>query len=161
MERGIHNIEQPVFRMTYVSRASRRLEAADLEAIAAVAKKNNTALGVTGMLVECAGEFLQILEGEAAVVQQLYDKIERDPRHINVSVIEVEEEADRQFGPWAMGCFCFRPEDLPEGFFFEHAGGKARLRCDMMLRANDMLTTFQRENRQAGAGASFATLVSA
>ncbi|MBX2854064.1 MAG: BLUF domain-containing protein [Rhodobacteraceae bacterium] len=161
MERKINSGEKPVFRMTYVSRAAWRLETVDFEAIAAVAKRNNTALGVTGLLVECAGEFLQILEGEAAIVRQLFDKIEHDPRHVDVSVVEIEEDVVRNFGAWAMGCFCFRPEDLPQGFFFERVDGQPRLRCDMMLRTNDMLTTFQRENSQAGSGASFASLVTA
>ena len=46
----------------------------------------NPASGVTGMLLYGNGTFLQALEGDEKVVADLYGKIEKDSRHIDVKM---------------------------------------------------------------------------
>ena len=147
--------ERSVFRLSYVSRAARSLTPESFDRIVEAAQQNNERLGVTGFLIECAGEFLQVLEGDKNVVQGLFDKIKDDPRHLDVTVIATETAAGRNFGDWSMGCFLLKPEDLPEGFFFEEEGGRRRLRGDAFVRVDDLLETFYRENHDAGMARRF------
>lgn len=147
----------PVHRLTYASRAARPLSAEDLSAVALSAQRNNVRLGVGGLLIFCAGEFLQVLEGARATIEALYLAIERDPRHRDVTLIASESAPDRLFPDWSMGCFLAQPEDLPEGFFFAPRADH-RLRLDALARAEDMLRAFYREARGAGLAHRFQPL---
>lgn len=145
-----------IFRLTYVSTTTTPCSEENLEAIAQASKRNNSKVGVTGVLIACGDEFIQILEGDEAQVRALFEMIADDPRHANVSVIATTFERQRWFSDWSMGCFYFRPEDLPDGFVFESKNGSRRLRPDAFSRCNDVLETFYREYRAGGAGGGFA-----
>jgi hypothetical protein len=95
---------QQVFRLVYRSH-SRIAEAdrvAELGAIFTSARTNNKRLGVTGALVITEDAFAQTLEGDEAVVRELYEHIRADPRHESVTLLEEEAVAERLFGRWAM-----------------------------------------------------------
>lgn len=149
---------RPVFRLSYVSEASRRLRLADFEQIAAASKRNNTALGLTGMLAQCAGEFLQLIEGDRDLVMRLFETIEADPRHRNITVVATETAAEHAFADWSMGCFLLEPEQLPQGFFFDPSKGRHVLRPDAFKRVDEVLASFYREHREAGMAEAVATL---
>lgn len=106
-----------VHRLVYVSAATEPFSDTDLAELLAVARANNAARDVTGMLLYHDGSFMQVLEGEQAVVQAVFDKIEHDPRHTNAMILLREDVEERTFESWAMG---FLPTasraDLPEGF---------------------------------------------
>ncbi len=89
-------------QLLYASSTSRDLPHAMLEDILAVARRNNAQLGVTGMLLHIDGGFMQVLEGEAAVLRPLYDRIAADKRHWQAHVI-FDRAAPRIFGNWTMG----------------------------------------------------------
>lgn len=89
-------------QLVYISQAIRKMSLEDLNAIQRVAKANNEPLDVTGSLFYNGGWFLQVLEGPAATLQQLYQKIEGDPRHKNSRVLYNEPAAFRTFGRWSM-----------------------------------------------------------
>ena len=55
--------------------------------ILAKSRKNNARLDVVGGLLFGDGYFLQCLEGDLRIVQNLYSKIENDPRHRDVTVL--------------------------------------------------------------------------
>ncbi len=65
--------------------------------------RNNTGKGLTGMLLHGNGTFLQVLEGEEAVVEPLLAVIERDPRHTNMKTLHRETISSRQYSDWSMG----------------------------------------------------------
>jgi hypothetical protein len=46
---------------------------------------------------------MQVLEGGRAAVNELYNKIVRDPRHTEVLLLHYEEVAERRFSGWTMG----------------------------------------------------------
>jgi len=58
---------------------------------------------VSGMLLYVDGSFFQVLEGEEATLEALYQKIVADPRHARVTRIIQEPIARRDFGQWTMG----------------------------------------------------------
>ena len=77
-----------IVRLTYASRLKKPLGHAALENIMNVSRRNNRKLGVTGALCSSPRGFLQILQGPAEAVNELYNRIVRDPRHSQVPLLE-------------------------------------------------------------------------
>ena len=94
----------PVFRLIYRSRSKLASEdrAAELGSIFTVARRNNKGLGITGALLITEHAFAQTLEGDEHAVRELFERIERDPRHESISVLEEVNVDGRVFGRWAM-----------------------------------------------------------
>ncbi len=86
----------------YVSLASRELTAEELAQLLDKARAHNAANGITGMMLYHRREFLQLLEGEQAVVQALYDRIAADPRHQQLRKIWDGPIRERGFPDWGM-----------------------------------------------------------
>ena len=90
-------------QLVYVSLATRPLPTSELVTLLQRARAHNATLGVTGVLLHQAGSFFQVLEGEPAVVDALYDKIGKDPRHRHVVLLLRQADVPRNFGDWSMG----------------------------------------------------------
>ena len=106
-------------RLLYVSGATRPMSDADLDDILRASRANNGRLGVTGMLLWADGAFIQVLEGDAATIARLLDRIRRDERHRNVMVI-LEQRVDRRvFGAWEMGYKKLDPARRDDQALFE------------------------------------------
>lgn len=89
-------------RLLYVSRAMAPF-AGDTEAILAASRKNNSAIGITGILCHGGNLYLQAIEGGRNAVNKLFCKIMCDPRHHDVVVLDYEEITERRFSGWTMG----------------------------------------------------------
>lgn len=89
-------------RLIYASRGTDALTAAEFEKILEVSKRNNAKVGVTGVLLFSAREFLQCLEGSREGINQTYARIVRDPRHSDVQILDYREVDRRMFGEWGM-----------------------------------------------------------
>lgn len=101
---GAAGASQPTFRLIYRSHS---LVPGDqtrevLGEIFTTARRNNKRLGVTGALVISDDTFVQALEGDEAVVRDLYATICNDPRHDELTVLEEQLVEGRIFGRWAM-----------------------------------------------------------
>jgi Sensors of blue-light using FAD len=92
-----------LIHLIYASVATRRLAEHDLAQLLQVARERNAQLGLTGMLLHADGSFFQVLEGPADVVQGLYQTIEADTRHAQVTRIISEPIPRRYFSEWSMG----------------------------------------------------------
>ncbi len=103
-----------MIQLTYISSAAHPMDTAALVGLLQTCLANNRRDGVTGMLVYGNETFLQTLEGEAAVVDPLYEKIARDPRHGNVKSFVRREIDTRQYSDWNMGFKRIADEDLSE-----------------------------------------------
>ena len=88
--------------LIYASTAVHSLNANQLFLLIEDARAKNQRLGVTGILVYMSGRFLQVLEGEAAVIEELYATIELDQRHREVTRIIFESISKREFRDWSM-----------------------------------------------------------
>lgn len=64
------------------------------------AQTRNQALGLTGILLYDRGTYFQWLEGPPEGLNRVWDSIERDPRHRNISVLRNEPIGDRLFDGW-------------------------------------------------------------
>jgi len=66
-------------------------------------RERNEQLGVTGLLLYDSDYFFGYLEGEAQLVQRLYDTIAIDKRHHDVRLLLHGALAKRRFDRWMMG----------------------------------------------------------
>ncbi len=66
------------------------------------ASGNNSANGITGLLVLAGNVFIQVLEGSAADVTRLFGLISADKRHRQVELITFEPTTARLFDEWGM-----------------------------------------------------------
>jgi hypothetical protein len=64
------------------------------------------------MLLFSGGAFFQVLEGERAVIEPLFEKICTDKRHCRANKIVLEPIADRAFAAWTMGHSGLGPKEL-------------------------------------------------
>ncbi len=88
--------------LVYVSSATRDFSVAELSAMLATFRENNARHGITGLLLYKDGHFMQVLEGEAEPLAELFRRIARDPRHKGVITLLEQEVAERSFGEWSM-----------------------------------------------------------
>ena len=87
----------------YASASTINFTKDEITELLAIAQRNNSNLGVTGMLLYEDGSFFQVLEGERHVVSVLFKKIARDKRHSKVIKIIQEPIQERLFSDWTMG----------------------------------------------------------
>ena len=93
----------PLYQLIYTSGATRELKDMELARLLLAARSTNAARDVSGILLYYAGSFLQVLEGEREVVEELYDRIKKDPRHERVRTLLQRTVEKRQFRDWSMG----------------------------------------------------------
>ena len=100
-------------RLTYISKFSHSLSRQEIEEIGIVSQRNNQRLNITGVLLTYQGIFFQILEGEEDLIESLYEKILKDPRHHDILCLKNEEHiTSRSFPDWSMQLI-FLEENLP------------------------------------------------
>ena len=92
-----------MIRLLYISTSRQRPTPADLADILRTSRRNNAAVGVSGLLIVGGRRFLQALEGPQDAVMATYHRIAQDPRHYAIVQLTCETIAERQFGDWAMG----------------------------------------------------------
>ena len=88
--------------LTYTSLASFDLQASDLEAIHRTARETNALDGITGLLIFNGTHFLQIIEGAPNAIDELVEKLRRDPRHSGLEVRDERDISERSFRDWSM-----------------------------------------------------------
>lgn len=88
--------------LIYLSRATQPFSEAALLDLLQYARHHNTQHDITGILAYGNGQFMQVLEGEQAVITALYEHIARDPRHDNLVRFADKPIAQRSFTDWSM-----------------------------------------------------------
>ena len=74
----------------------------ELSSILEIARRKNAEQGVTGALLYNAGIFAQVLEGPKPAIEKVFERIQRDERHGEVTVLELSESETRDFAEWSM-----------------------------------------------------------
>jgi hypothetical protein len=132
--------------LVYVSVASHDMTDDDLKEILKEARDFNEPNNVTGMLLYRDGFFIQALEGEAEVVEPLYERIAEDPRHAKVLIVHKTEIDERSFSDWSMGFNKITDEaaNQVEGFtsFLQNPGDMSFF-TDHPSRATFLLDAFK------------------
>ena len=75
---------------------------AEIEDILSAARRNNAAYGITGALIFNSGMFAQVFEGPRGVIETIFERIQRDPRHGEVNILAFEPTTRRVFPSWSM-----------------------------------------------------------
>ena len=101
-----------IYQMIYSSQAKTPMSIAGLEEILVDARAGNEKRQVTGVLVYVDGVFLQILEGEEAVIRGLVQSISADSRHTDLKVFYEREVSDRTFPDWRMAYLSATPQQM-------------------------------------------------
>lgn len=90
--------------IAYVSRA--RIDEGDFDGamhdIIEAAQRNNAADQITGVLVTSGCHFLQVLEGPVDPVRELMAKLQADPRHSDIRMIDDCLVRHRRYPDWSM-----------------------------------------------------------
>jgi Sensors of blue-light using FAD len=116
-----------------------------LSSILIAARHFNKRDGITGALICRDDVFLQLLEGEPALVEALYGRIQRDSRHIDIATLVSVKVDARIFPEWDMlhdpaRSWLWTPGEVSDGAV-RHAGPAA------------LLGVFTRVARETGEGA--------
>jgi len=134
--------------LTYTSLARLDLDSSDLEDIHRTARELNALDGITGLLVFNGTHFLQIIEGAKNAIDDLVERLRRDPRHSGFEVRDQHSIDARSFPDWSMelvrvsaSYFPARdtiadrlPETVPEG-----------IRC-RLFRMTELISTMSFED---------------
>lgn len=105
-------------RATFASSPGGRGVDPNVARILAKSRANNRQQGLAGVMVFGDGCFFQCLEGDAATVDALYAKLERDDRHTDMVLISRCEIAHHSFSDWSMKYVTI--EKALERFLQEH-----------------------------------------
>ena len=92
-----------MIQFIYVSSAVKPFTNDELLQLLDKARENNEKLGITGMLLYKAGDFMQVLEGDDTAVRWLSSRISKDPRHRDVKALIDGPATEREFPDWSMG----------------------------------------------------------
>ena len=74
-----------LYFILYSSHSKKQFTIQELSGLWKKFVKNNISLGVTGILIHLNDRFIQLLEGEKTIVEELYEKIVKDERHNDVT----------------------------------------------------------------------------
>jgi hypothetical protein len=90
-------------QVLYASRAAASVTEFDVRNVLSVSRRNNRRADVTGCLLYSGRHFIQVLEGDAEVLDRLVARIANDPRHDGVQVVVDQTVTARRFPDWSMG----------------------------------------------------------
>ena len=95
--------ERLLFNLVYASTVTDGVSSADVDDIISESHRNNSLVGITGILVLGSGVFFQWIEGPKEQVMSLVKLIETDRRHELMTVLSTDEEIrERIFPSWDM-----------------------------------------------------------
>lgn len=99
---GLKGASSSLFFVIYASSATMPMTPEEFEAFRKRVVANNRAQGVTGCLLYQDGHYLQMLEGREEVLAVLIERIRRDSRHRDVTVVMQGPIKHRVFRDWGM-----------------------------------------------------------
>ncbi len=97
------DVDDALFTLLYVSKLATG-GAREVAEICLQSRNNNERDRVTGVLVFDGHAFCQFVEGPGAAVSALLERLERDPRHLNMRVLQFGRSPwPRRFTSWRLG----------------------------------------------------------
>ncbi len=95
--------------LVYVSKAERPMTHEELAKLLDQSRDYNQKSGITGLLIykyaadDDRAFFMQLLEGDKAMLDATFERIAADRRHHTKVILEEGEIAERSFPDWMMG----------------------------------------------------------
>ncbi|CAN1530493.1 BLUF domain containing protein [Methylophilaceae bacterium] len=109
--------ENNFFQLIYTSVPSQQLNDQGLFDILIDAQKYNQQAGVSGFMLYSPVKIIQLIEGDEANVNKLFQKIQTDPRHHSVST-QHHGFADKRCMPFLGMGLCYMEELAPNAHQF-------------------------------------------
>jgi hypothetical protein len=134
-----------MIRMLYVSTAAGPVTTAVTGTILRSAQAHNAANGITGVLCQGHGLYLQVLEGQRPAVEALYARIQLDKRHTKVEQRHLEDITRRRYGKWSMAHVDWAPlsiatnENSPGFDPYAASGEQVMAQIDALIAAGKEL----------------------
>jgi len=129
-----------LIRLLYISRATGAITTTVTGSILESARVHNRVAGITGVLCQGQGLFIQVLEGERSTANRLYNTIIKDKRHQDVELVAIDEIQERKFPNWSMAHVIISESDPiiqlkhPEFDPFEASGAQLSSLIDDLLK---------------------------
>ena len=82
----------------------------NLAVILSESQRNNERSGLTGALAAHRDRYIQVIEGQPEVLDGLLRRLESDPRHKDIRLIDREPVESRMFADWTMASARVTPE---------------------------------------------------
>jgi uncharacterized membrane protein (DUF373 family) len=101
-----------MIQLSYVSTATKPMSKQAFETLLEECRHNNSMIGITGMLLYGNKTFIQVLEGPEDAVESIFKKIQQDPRHTDVKVIQKKILQRREYSDWSMAFKQISRDDL-------------------------------------------------
>lgn len=76
-----------------------------VKGIVEASQRNNQLRGITGVLIYEGSNFVQVIEGERSDLEALIEKVKRDHRHTDFTLLADEPVSERQYSDWSMETF--------------------------------------------------------
>lgn len=99
------------------------------------ARRNNAGRNITGALIFSDGCFAQILEGPREDIEMVFESIQCDIRHCDVTILQMQPAEQRSFGAWSMAFGGIEGVSLDPGL--QNSGKR---------QVDDILTTAEGQN---------------
>jgi hypothetical protein len=100
--------------LVYMSTAVKSLTDSELKELLIQSQVNNSKNNLTGLLLYSEGIFVQVLEGEVADLDEIFEKIVNDKRHKGIIELVREDIKERSFPHWSMGFKTLSPAEFNE-----------------------------------------------
>lgn len=136
--------------LIYISSAIKLMSNADLVKILSDSRDNNKTQNITGMLLYGDGVFIQVLEGEEEVIENVYHKIVKDPRHRSIIKLTSGDLNKRNFPDWTMGFIAVNEKELAKLDGYINPANKNFLATNNQHAALDALKTFAQNSKISG-----------
>ena len=144
------------FNLVYISKATKPMQDAENSLLLQQSITWNQAHGLTGMLLYIEGSFLhfdggrfiQALEGDEAEVRAIFEKIQLDNRHFDITKLHESTTPKRNFPDWSMGFKSLNKQvylGMPGSFSLDESFLKAS-RNEVFNIPLDFLKSFYRLN---------------
>ena len=124
-------------RLVYRSTATGTTESIlNLATILAESQRNNDRDGLTGALAAHRESYIQVIEGSAQALDGLMRRLEGDPRHRDIVILQRRTAAGRLFADWSMASARIDPsvEGALDAMMADGAGSAERI-VDTLLKA--------------------------
>jgi len=132
-----------LIRMIYLSKAVDAQTPTLTDSILRKAHAWNTQNGITGVLCQGQGLFLQALEGERAKVNHLYARIHADPRHKDLELIHCESITARRYAGWSMAHVAMFDVDPQTKIVWPEFDPYSASGLQVMVRIDELITRGQ------------------
>ncbi|MFT6053355.1 MAG: hypothetical protein ACJAS3_000282 [Roseivirga sp.] len=133
-----------MYSIVYHSTGSPDLTAKDISSILETSREYNKINGITGCLIYHNHRFIQALEGDRTILEELYLCVKKDKRHSDVKTLYQDIIAERKFNVWNMAFIDFTPDhdNIKERELFET---NFIAYCKLVEKSDDASAVFWKE----------------